>query len=296
MPFQIIPASQVAKPAKKSHHAKNRSTGTSKNQIAATRKSTASGASRTTVSVAAYGGKLFEPIMAREKPIFVHFHEFYAKDEQSITRFSDDGWFAIKYILEKDEEGRNKCYLIYFLNPIVATKDHSLMQACQEAVEYKVYEFYDTTEYVEAIKLKNVTGRLSDIPDYNINKLRAQHCLGQAEQMIVVILREKITAEKFLKRQKEYQKQEAIYQQLLAKEEMEKEDEDITGESGNDTDSILSADNVDTIIEEEENQETSSEERQEGEETSLPKFEITKRAESEVKSQPKLFVWGGNRK
>lgn len=296
MPLQIIPVSQVAKPAKKSHHAKNKSAKASSNQIAATRKSTVSGASRTTVNVAAYGGKLFEPIMAREKPIFVHFHDFIIKDGQTITRFSDDGWFAIKYFLEKDEESKNKCYLIYFLNPIVATKEHSLMQACQEAIEYKVYEFHDTTEYVEAIKLKTVTGRLSDIPDYNINKLRAQHCLGQAEQMIVIILREKITAEKFLKRQKEYQKQEAIYQQLLTKEEMEEEDESTIEPTDNNEQSILSSEDVDASIEEEENQETSNEERQKGEEATLSIVETPQRIESEIKPQPKQFVWGGGKK
>src|ERR1044072_1399772 len=147
MPFVIIPASQVVKKAKKPSQSKAGNIKASPKQKAAHTKSTTSGSSRA-VTVAAYGGKLFEPIMAREKPIFVQFHEFIIRDEDALTRFSRDGWFAIKFFLEKDNEGRSRCYLVYFLNPIVATENHTLYQACQEAIEYKVYEFWDKEEYV----------------------------------------------------------------------------------------------------------------------------------------------------
>lgn len=297
MPFVIVPASQVAKKATK-QSTKGRPQGSTKQKIAQQR-STTSGASRTTVTVAAYGARLFEPLMTREKPIHVHFKEFIVRDEDAITRFSEDGWFAIKFFLVKDDEGRSRCYLVYFINPIDVSEDYTLMRACDEAVEYKVYEFRDTDKYVEVLKEKLVAGRLSDIPDYKIHKLRAESALGQAEQMIINVLRDKITAEKFLKRQKEFEKQNQAWQlelERLAREE-EQENEDVESEESiteRDTDTEL---NEDSSLHEEE-KEDSSTSTQEGQEVSrdgVSEQKTSERSEPEVKSQPKPFVWGGKR-
>lgn len=299
MPFVIIPANQAAKPTKKSSTGstkKGRPLNSSPKQTSAIKRGTVSGASRTTVNVAAYGGKLFEPIMAREKPIFVHFKDFIIRDDESITRFSEDGWFSIKFFLEKDNEGRSRCYLVYFLNPIDADKNYNLMRACQEAIEYKVYEFYDKPEYVLAAKRKDREG----LSPQDAVKLRLSSALGQAEQMIIQVLREKITAEKFLKRQEEYTKQEKAWQMELDRlnklEEEETEDESNTTLGNDDEQSVLSTEDVDASIEEEENQEASEQERQEGTEVKLQEQEVSPRAEPEVKPQPKQFVWGGGKK
>lgn len=297
MPFQIVPASQVAAKAKKSQSPKNRPLGSSLKQKAAQQKSTTSGKSGNSVVIAAYGARLFEPVMAREKPIHVHFHEFIIRDDDALTRFSEDGWFAVKFFLSKDEQDRSRCYLVYFLNPIIATKEHTLMQACLEAVEYKVYEFWDDDEYVSAAKRKDKEGLFL----YDAIRMRLHSALGQMEQMIITILREKITAEKFLKRQQEFAKQDISWQEELArlereelKEEAEKEQEDGGLEEGNDeleSESSIN-ENATTLEEVEETPQIFEQERQKVPTIEIQQSKIESRVESKIKSVPQPFAWG----
>src|SRR3954467_11836135 len=101
--FSTVPLSQIKKvPSTK----RGKSAGNSATTSPALQRK------RATVTVAAYGAKLFEPVMSREKPISVHFLEYILQDSETITRFSEDGFFAIKFFLKE-----RRCYLLYFINP-----------------------------------------------------------------------------------------------------------------------------------------------------------------------------------
>jgi hypothetical protein len=304
MPFIIVPANQVAQKVKKPSQPKSNTIKSSPKQTAAIKKSTTSGTR--TVTVAAYGGKLFEPIIAREKPIYVHFRDFIIRDEEAITRFSEDGWFAIKFFLEKDNEHRSRCYLVYFLNPINATDNHTLFLACQEAIESKIYEFRDKEEYVEAVKRRDKEGRLADASIYAVDRLRSLSALGQVEQKIIEVLREKITAEKFLLRQKEYQKQDKQWEMELERqhrielEELENKEKEIqdeldeNGTEGSEFTEISEIDREDT--EDKENIKASEQERQEVSGNGIQEQKIEEREVAKIKSQPKPFVLFGGKK
>lgn len=205
--FSTVPLSQIKKvPSTK----KGRPAGSSTNSPALQRK-------RATVTVAAYGAKLFEPVMSRERPISIHFLEYILQDSETITRFSEDGFFAIKFFLRE-----RRCYLIYFINPINPTKETTVESACQEAIDFQIFEFHDEKEYIVATNSKTKDGLYSH-PD-NVTRLRKLSALGQTEEKIISILRDKIAAEKFLKRQKEYEQQDKDWKNEFAKIEQEKED------------------------------------------------------------------------
>jgi hypothetical protein len=307
MPFIIVPASQVAqKPKKPSQSKVGRSQSSSPNQKAAQKKNVASGSSRA-VTVAAYGGKLFEPIITREKPIYVHFKEFLIRDDNAITRFSEDGWFAIKFFLEKDNEHRNRCYLVYFLNPINATEKHNLFLACQEAIEYKVYEFWDKQEYVEAVQRQIREGRLADVSIYAVDRLRSLSALGQVEQKIIEVLREKITAEKFLLRQKEYAKQDKEWEKELERQhrielaELEAKEKEAEDELENNRDEGNESIEISEVEGEEiKNRESIETSKQEGQEVSgngIQEQKIESREAIKVEpSKPKPFILFGGKK
>lgn len=161
---------------------------------------------RTTIKLSAYGNRLFEPAITKEKPIIVEFSDHFIDN----CRFSKDGYFAIKYFpLER------RCYLFYFINPVRVHRELNLSLACQEAIEFKSFEFEDSAEYKEAF----------DNKDYEYAaKLQDQSSLGQTKKQIANILRELRVAENFLKRQKKIIDQENEWKTFFTEKEKREEE------------------------------------------------------------------------
>jgi hypothetical protein len=202
--FQTVPASQIKKIKKETGRPKSP---TPTLQKKATQK-------RTTVQLAAYGNRLFEPVMKREKPITVDFADYFVDN----TRFSKDGFFAIKYFPQE-----NRCYLVYFLNPVKVTKELDLISACQEAIEYKSWEYENEKEYTIAFQRR----------DYQeLVKIRYQSALGKAELQIIEILKEKLVAEKFLARQKQIEIEEKDWQRYFEDKHKIEDEEELKGVQG----------------------------------------------------------------
>lgn len=208
--FTVVPSSQVQQKtaAKKAAPAKSPAA-----------KSAATARRRTTVTVASYGGKLFEPVMAREKPIAVHFLPEMIQDKETIIRFSDDGFFAVKYFLLE-----RRCYLVHFINPINPTTQTTLDSAFAEAINYKIFEFVDEPEYILATTMKDKEGLYANIE--KVMRLRSQSALGKLENKVREILRDKINADKFLKRKKEFERQDLDWQRELARQNRIEEEEE----------------------------------------------------------------------
>lgn len=290
--FVIIPANQVAAKPTKSTGQRGRPLGTSNKQAAKQKTSP----KRSTVSVVAFGGKLFEPIMTKERPIYVHFTEYIVRDDDAITRFSEDGFFGIKFFLTK-QNGKSRCYLAYFKNPISPTPNHNLMQACQEAIDYDLVEFEDDEEYARASMRKDKEG----LCPQDAVKLRLLSALGKAEQKIIEILQGKIIAEKFLKRQQEYEKQNEAWKNefaRLAAEEEENELDDASdesSESGNESSSDAGREEFKSE-ENKKEEEVLEEERKEVADEGLQSEEIREGDEPKILApKPVGFVWGGKK-
>lgn len=162
------------------------------------------------IGLAAYGGKLFEPTIKKDKPIVVHFEDYFCEvtpDFASFVRFSTDGFFALRYFPQK-ESPVDKCILYYFKKAIQVSRESTIAKACEEAMIFEFHEFEGVLD--EEGKLVS--------------------SIYEARDFIKQILQERIIAEAFLKRQqriKEEEKQWQAYfvEQKLQEEEDEREDE-----------------------------------------------------------------------
>lgn len=209
--FSITPASKLQKPApaKRGRPAGSKLSATVSHQKRSLTTLDKSAKRTSTVVLADYGNRLFEPVMVREKPIDVTFVEYFSSDD---CRFSKDGFFAIKYF-----QHERRCYLIYFINPITPTRDTTLASACQEAIEYKTWEFEDEEDYKLACRATDKEVAL---------KLRHKSAFGKVVAQVIEVLRDLIVAEKFLRKQKEIARQEKEWKNFLTeREKKEKEDE-----------------------------------------------------------------------
>lgn len=276
--FSTIPVSQIKKPAPKKSPSISKPKVTKTQSLITTRRTT-------NITAIAYGGKLFEPVMSKEKATEVHFHPQFSPDG---CRFSSDGFFAIKYL-----HSERRAYLIYFINPVRVTDELTIEKACQEAIEFKTFEFEDSEAYRRASLTIDLEG---------IKGLRKESALGRVIEKIIEILREKLVAEKFLLRQKFIEQQDESWKienqkrlDLEAKEEKEKEDELAKSALGftNSKSDEPKHEHSEEAINEIKNEEASQALFKEGEKEKsnlIQREEIRENGKKEVKS-----FWGGRK-
>lgn len=155
-------------------------------------------ARRTTVQLAAYGNRLFEPTITKTRPIIVEFVPYWSPDG---VRWSKDGFFGIKYLtIEK------RCYLIYFLTPLDVNEQLTLDAACLQSANFETFEYENDADYMDVPPGEECTYA-------TIQQQRGKSALGKVEKQLIVILKDRLVAEKFLKRQKLVEKQDLAWEE-----------------------------------------------------------------------------------